>query len=120
LIRGAFVPGCQTPVDDYLAGALANQTNLGIVGIQAMVAVYKRMSASSFSAIAKSANYSSIAASYVGQFLKLGGSSASGAHLTLDVSGSITALDYTLTIHGRSRTIQRRGAWRTTSGPTGT
>ncbi|KAJ7904655.1 DUF1793-domain-containing protein [Mycena olivaceomarginata] len=75
-------PGMQ---DDF-AGALANQTNLaikGIVGIGAMTQIEALLGNT-----AQSANYSSIAASYVTQWQKLS-ASTTGAHLTLAVSNSI-------------------------------
>jgi hypothetical protein len=98
LIGESLVPGGQVSGDDFIAGSLANQTNLaikGITGIKAMSVIYGLLN--NFSSIAKSRNYSSIASSYVSQFMKLGGIS-SAAHLTLDASLLITMIYHELTV----------------------
>ncbi|TCD60187.1 hypothetical protein EIP91_010601 [Steccherinum ochraceum] len=79
LITDSLIPANQISTDDF-AGSLANQTNLaikGIVGIKAMAEI-----ASLTGDSAKSANYSSIAASYVTQWQAFA-TSTTGKHLTL-------------------------------------
>ncbi|KAJ6452366.1 DUF1793-domain-containing protein [Mycena vulgaris] len=84
LISDSLIPANQISTDDF-AGALANQTNLaikGIVGIGAMSKI-----AGLIGNTAQSANYSSIAASYVTQWQELS-ASTTGAHLTLSYGNS--------------------------------
>ncbi|KAF7299431.1 hypothetical protein MIND_00892900 [Mycena indigotica] len=79
LVSDSLIPANQISTDDF-AGPLANQTNLaikGIIGIGAMGEIHKLLKNN-----AQSANYSSIAASYVPQWQKLA-TAASGDHLTL-------------------------------------
>ncbi|KAJ6628763.1 hypothetical protein B0H10DRAFT_2209222 [Mycena sp. CBHHK59/15] len=79
LITDSLIPANQISTDDF-AGPLANQTNLaikGIVGIGAMSKIQALLGNS-----AQSANYSSIATSYVSQWQKFS-ASTTGAHLTL-------------------------------------
>ncbi|EIM81332.1 DUF1793-domain-containing protein [Stereum hirsutum FP-91666 SS1] len=79
LIAEALIPADQISTDDF-AGSLANQTNLaikGIIGIQAMANIWSQLGDS-----ATSANYSSIASSYVTQWQTLA-TATSGDHLTL-------------------------------------
>ncbi|EIW62026.1 DUF1793-domain-containing protein [Trametes versicolor FP-101664 SS1] len=84
LITDSLIPANQISTDDF-AGSLANQTNLaikGIVGIKAMAQI-----ASLVGDTARSANYSSIAASYVQQWQKFA-TSSDGTHLTLSYGDS--------------------------------
>ncbi|KAH8105922.1 DUF1793-domain-containing protein [Cristinia sonorae] len=79
LITDSLIPANQISTDDF-AGSLANQTNLaikGIVGIKAMAQI-----ASLVGDTARSANYSSIASSYVSQWQKFA-TASTGKHLTL-------------------------------------
>ncbi|KIY74089.1 DUF1793-domain-containing protein [Cylindrobasidium torrendii FP15055 ss-10] len=79
LIEDSLIPEDQLSTDDF-AGHLANQTNLaikGIIGIQAMSEIASIVGDSD-----KSANYSSIASSYVEQWLELSGANG-GEHLNL-------------------------------------
>ncbi|KAJ7368444.1 DUF1793-domain-containing protein [Mycena albidolilacea] len=84
LVSDSLIPANQISTDDF-AGALANQTNLaikGIVGIGAMAQIEALLGNT-----AQSANYSSIAASYVTQWQKLS-ASTTDAHLTLAYGNS--------------------------------
>ncbi|KAJ7129526.1 DUF1793-domain-containing protein [Mycena epipterygia] len=84
LISDSLIPANQISTDDF-AGALANQTNLaikGIVGIGAMSKIDALLGNS-----ATSANYSSIAKSYVTQWQTFS-ASTTGAHLTLSYGDS--------------------------------
>ncbi|OBZ70065.1 hypothetical protein A0H81_09936 [Grifola frondosa] len=79
LIADSLTPADQPSTDDF-AGSLANQTNLaikGIIGIKAMSEL-----AALAGDTAKSANYSTIAATYVREFQQLANSS-DDKHLTL-------------------------------------
>ncbi|PCH41118.1 DUF1793-domain-containing protein [Wolfiporia cocos MD-104 SS10] len=79
LIANTLIPGDQISTDDF-AGALANQTNLaikGIIGIKAMAVM-----ADMVGDTATSANYSSIASSYVSQWQGFA-TASDGLHLTL-------------------------------------
>jgi hypothetical protein len=68
---------------------------------------------------AKSSNYSTIASNYATQFLKLGGQSTTGSHLTLDVSHRpFYVISPELTRLPRSTMTRVRGEWRTTYGQT--
>ncbi|KAH9482400.1 Glutaminase A [Psilocybe cubensis] len=81
LVSDSLIPANQISTDDF-AGSLANQTNLaikGIVGIKAMSQIAELVGTP-----AQSANYSSIASSFVTQWQKLA-TSSSGQHLTLSV-----------------------------------
>jgi len=69
----------QVSTDDF-AGALANQTNLAIKGIIGIGAMGQMASIAGDSA--SSSNYTSIATSYVEQWMQLG-TSSDGKHLTL-------------------------------------
>ncbi|TFK43420.1 DUF1793-domain-containing protein [Crucibulum laeve] len=93
LIEDSLIPANQISTD-YFAGSLANQTNLaikGIIGIKAMSQIAQRLGDTS-----KSANYSSIAASYVSQWQTLAASS-SGKHVTLSYGNSASwGLTYNL------------------------
>ncbi|KAJ7179003.1 DUF1793-domain-containing protein [Mycena filopes] len=93
LVTDSLIPANQISTDDF-AGALANQTNLaikGIVGIGAMAAIEALLGNA-----AQSANYSSIAASYVTQWQKFS-ASTTGAHLTLSYGNSSSwGLSYNL------------------------
>ncbi|KAJ6628752.1 DUF1793-domain-containing protein [Mycena sp. CBHHK59/15] len=93
LITDSLIPANQISTDDF-AGPLANQTNLaikGIVGIGAMAKIQALLGHK-----AQSANYSSIATSYVAQWQKFS-SSATGAHLTLSYGDSASwGLSYNL------------------------
>ncbi|EPS94710.1 hypothetical protein FOMPIDRAFT_1054860 [Fomitopsis schrenkii] len=79
LVADSLIPGYQISTDDF-AGALANQTNLaikGIIGIRAMGEM-----AGLAGNIAESANYTSIAEDYVGQWQGFA-TASDGTHLTL-------------------------------------
>ncbi|KAJ7044481.1 DUF1793-domain-containing protein [Mycena alexandri] len=93
LITDSLIPANQISTDDF-AGALANQTNLaikGIVGIGAMAEIESLLGNA-----AQSANYSSIAKSYVTQWQKFS-ASTTGAHLTLSYGNSSSwGLSYNL------------------------
>lgn len=93
LIADSLIPANQISTDDF-AGSLANQTNLaikGIVGIGAMSKI-----AAILGDTAQSANYSSIATSYVTQWQKFS-ASTTGAHLTLSYGDSSSwGLSYNL------------------------
>ncbi|GBE79652.1 DUF1793-domain-containing protein [Sparassis latifolia] len=79
LVTNTLIPGDQVSTDDF-AGALANQTNLAIKGIIAIKAMSEM--AAIVGNTASSANYSSIASSYVQQWQQLA-TSSDGQHLTL-------------------------------------
>ncbi|KAJ7781099.1 hypothetical protein B0H16DRAFT_1710344 [Mycena metata] len=93
LINDSLIPANQISTDDF-AGALANQTNLaikGIVGIGAMAEIESLLGNA-----AQSANYSSIAKSYVTQWRNFS-ASTTGAHLTLSYGNSSSwGLSYNL------------------------
>ncbi|KAJ7765010.1 hypothetical protein DFH07DRAFT_371236 [Mycena maculata] len=93
LIADSLIPENQISTDDF-AGALANQTNLaikGIVGIGAMSKIWSLLGNA-----AQSANYSSIATSYVTQWQNFA-TSTTGAHLTLNYNNeSSWGLSYNL------------------------
>jgi hypothetical protein len=69
---------------------------------------------------AKSSNYSTIASNYATQFLKLGGQSTTGSHLTLAVSQFVIYLLRGVLTLAYSTGAKARGAWLTTSGRTST
>ncbi|VDB85451.1 unnamed protein product [Peniophora sp. CBMAI 1063] len=93
LVDEALIPANQISTDDF-AGSLVNQTNLaikGIVGIRAMAEIADKLDNST-----ASSNYSSIASSYVEQFMDLALSS-DGSHLTLSYGNdSSWGLSYNL------------------------
>jgi hypothetical protein len=117
LIQDSLIPQNQISTDDF-AGALANQTNLaikGITGIKAMSVIQGLLGNT-----AKSSNYSTIASNYATQFLKLGGQSTTGSHLTLAVSQFVIYLLRGVLTLAYSTGAKARGAWLTTSGRTST
>ncbi|PNS16328.1 hypothetical protein CAC42_6435 [Sphaceloma murrayae] len=80
LVSEALIPADQISTDDF-AGSLANQTNLalkGIIGIQAMSTIANLTSHPD-----DAANYSSIATSYVTQWLDLSAAGTVPNHRTL-------------------------------------
>ncbi|KAI0736382.1 hypothetical protein C8Q72DRAFT_909206 [Fomitopsis betulina] len=79
LVADSLIPGYQISTDDF-AGALANQTNLAIKGIIAIRAMGAMAGLAGNSA--ESANYTSIAEDYVGQWQGFAMAS-DGTHLTL-------------------------------------
>ncbi|PPQ83295.1 hypothetical protein CVT25_004034 [Psilocybe cyanescens] len=84
LVQDSLIPSNQISTDDF-AGSLANQTNLaikGIIGIKAMSQIAQLVGSP-----AQSANYSSIASSFVSQWQTLA-ASTSGQHLTLSYGDS--------------------------------
>ncbi|KAF2152142.1 glutaminase GtaA [Myriangium duriaei CBS 260.36] len=89
LIQEALIPANQISTDDF-AGALANQTNLalkGIIGIQAMAEIANRTSHA-----ADGANYTSIAASYIAQWINLATTTSNTTlpHTTLNYGNEST------------------------------
>lgn len=88
LIQEALIPLNQISTDDF-AGALPNQTNLalkGIIGIQAMAEISNRTSHA-----ADAANYTSIAASYITQWVTLATTTnATLPHTTLNYNNETT------------------------------
>ncbi|PSK33961.1 transketolase [Elsinoe australis] len=85
LIDEALIPADQISTDDF-AGSLANQTNLalkGIIGIQAMSTI-----ANLTSNPTDAANYTSIATSYINQWLTLSASNTTPPHTTLNYGNS--------------------------------
>ncbi|KAG9017718.1 hypothetical protein FRB95_007102 [Tulasnella sp. JGI-2019a] len=93
LVAEALIPASQISTDDF-AGSLANQTNLaikGIIGIQAMSNIWTTLGNPT-----KSANYSSIASSYVTKWQTLA-TATGGTHLTLAYGNSASwGLSYNL------------------------
>ncbi|KIM20840.1 hypothetical protein M408DRAFT_119277 [Serendipita vermifera MAFF 305830] len=93
LIEEALIPANQISTDDF-AGPLVNQTNLaikGIIGIRAMAEI-----ACLLGQHEKSANYTSIAQSYVAQWQSLA-TSFDGRHLTLSYGNNTSwGLTYNL------------------------
>ncbi|KAJ7031515.1 DUF1793-domain-containing protein [Mycena alexandri] len=84
LIEDSLIPANQLSTDDF-AGQLANQTNLaikGITGIRCMGEIWGLLGNKD-----KQANYTSIAASYVQQWLNFS-ASTTGPHLTLSYGDS--------------------------------
>ncbi|KAF4552872.1 Glutaminase A-like protein [Elsinoe fawcettii] len=85
LIDEALIPADQISTDDF-AGSLANQTNLalkGIIGIGAMSTI-----ANLTGHPEDSANYSSIATSYIAQWQDLSASNTTPEHTTLSYGNS--------------------------------
>ncbi|KAI0081700.1 DUF1793-domain-containing protein [Panus rudis PR-1116 ss-1] len=93
LITDSLIPANQISTDDF-AGPLANQTNLaikGIIGIRAMAEIANLVGDQT-----RSANYTSIASSYVTQWQKFA-TASDGKHLTLSYGNDASwGLSYNL------------------------